>query len=302
VSREPRYRYAAFGLTIGSEWPLAPLLPGAEGDDPVDVAVRLGVPAGDRGDRDVEFGLPGVLRALVRAGREAFVDPDPRVSPGVLTEYVSNLVLAILMEQRGAFVVHASAIEIADGVVAAFTGPSGSGKSTMAGVFASRGFAVVTDDLLPLRLTASGVVCDAGPEVLKLRPDAAEALPALVASAGLSDKRLHGPTRTRHTHAPRHVAVLYELEVGAAVDVRPLRGHAAVGALLGASFCLSVTGPSRRGPLLVRCAHMAERMRVCVLSRPTDWATAGAVVDLVMADVAEILHEPAARVARTRVS
>ena len=86
---------------------------------------------------------------LARGGRQAHVEADAAVAPGLLAEFLAGPVLAVLMEQRGAFVLHASAVEI-DGAAVAFVAASGGGKSTTAGFFAARGHAVATDDLLPL--------------------------------------------------------------------------------------------------------------------------------------------------------
>jgi hypothetical protein len=214
------------------------------------------------------------------------IEPEEGLAPGLLAEFVSNVVLAILLEQRGAFVLHASAVEMTDGVVVAFTGPSGAGKSTTAGFFASRGFALVSDDLLPLSLAGDDVVCELGPEVLKFTENTAAALPGLTPDAELSDKRLHAPARRRRPSARRNVAALYVLEDGSEIAIRPMRGQAAVGALLDASFCLNVIGPARRGPLLLKCARIAHQIRISTLARPRDWACAGALVDKVEADVA----------------
>lgn len=157
AARDARYTYDAYGLRIASDVPLSPLLPVAEGDGAPDLRLAIGIPGGERTASDAEFGLPGDVRVLARGGREAFVDAGPDAGSTLLAELLAGPVLAVLMEQRGAFVLHASAVVHDDGVIA-FTAVSGGGKSTTAGFFAARGHVVVTDDLLPLSIDGRRVV------------------------------------------------------------------------------------------------------------------------------------------------
>lgn len=286
-----RFTYEAYGLRIASDVSLAPLLPAAAGDGPPDLRLTLDIPLGERMASDAEFGLPGDMRVLARSGRQAFVQPGPGMGPTMLAELLAGPVLAVLMEQRGAFVLHASAVELGEAVVA-FTAVSGGGKSTTAGFLAARGHVVVTDDLLPLRVDGGGVVCAMGPEALKLTATAGEALPELAAAAQLTDKDWRVPTTSRTGEPRRRVSTIYTLETGRQFGVRPLRGHEAVAALIRNSFCLGVVGAARRHAHLQRCADLAARLNVRVLSRPLALDRADELVDVVQADQGAT-HRPA---------
>lgn len=86
-------------------------------------------------------------------------------------------VLPRILHLRGTTCLHASAVAIAGGVVA-FCGPSGAGKSTLAAALASRGFSLVSDDVLPLRPSPGANGVEAGPGLPELRiyPETAERL------------------------------------------------------------------------------------------------------------------------------
>jgi hypothetical protein len=63
--------------------------------------------------------------------------------------YLVGPILGLLLRLRGIVCLHASAVNINDRAVV-FVGSEGAGKSTTAAAFARRGFAVLSDDIVPL--------------------------------------------------------------------------------------------------------------------------------------------------------
>ena len=100
-------------------------------------------------------------------GRYLEVFLQPRTQRAALEFVMERGVLPRLLHLRGTTCLHASAIAV-DGGVVAFCGQSGAGKSTLAAALVSRGFPLVTDDVLPLRADQSGDVW-AGPGLPELR-------------------------------------------------------------------------------------------------------------------------------------
>ena len=93
----------------------------------------------------------------MRGGRTVDVDPVPGVDDGLLCTYLEGPVLAHLLEQRGAAVLHGSVVRFGCEAVA-FLGGSGSGKSTLAAALRFRGHRVIGDDLTPLVISEGRVV------------------------------------------------------------------------------------------------------------------------------------------------
>lgn len=85
--------------------------------------------------------------------------------------------LLLALALQGVFALHASAVD-ADGRLVALLGDSGAGKSTLAAASEAggAGWRRWADDILPLRLTASGI--EAVPGFPQLKLPAAEDLPA----------------------------------------------------------------------------------------------------------------------------
>ncbi len=186
--------YVAYGLAIQSALPLPELVPAG---GPADVVIRLGrvcrwptlAPntgagfwaAGD----EACHALDGVGAFLVRGGREMVVDPAPGVEDRVLRLSILGPALALLLHQRGFYVVHASAVQI-DGSAVAFAGARGWGKSALAAALHRRGHGVVADDLTAINGVGDCPMVYPGFPQLKLWPaalaslgESPEALPRL---------------------------------------------------------------------------------------------------------------------------
>lgn len=147
--------YEAFGLTIESELPLDGFAGSAAPKGP-DVLVRLGVPAPDDVSADCVSAIAhGVLRASVRQGREIIVEVVPGADPLYVSAVVTGELFSVLLRQRGMLVLHGSGVSRDDYAIG-FMGESGWGKSTLATALVSRGWDLLTDDLLVLDGLAGG--------------------------------------------------------------------------------------------------------------------------------------------------
>jgi hypothetical protein len=108
--------------------------------------------------------IRGVARYLVEDGAHVTIDRASGASDAEVRLFLLNVVLAVLLHQRGGLLpLHASALGVPGGA-ALFAGFSGAGKSTLAAEFVRRGHPLLSDDIAPLRPVNGGV------EVLPLFP------------------------------------------------------------------------------------------------------------------------------------
>jgi hypothetical protein len=141
-----------------------------EAGRPVLTVERLG---GDRVFRlryadDIEFIVDG-------AGREIWSTwPEPWTVDDVAT-YLLGSVFAFTLRCRGVTCLHASAVALEDRAIAV-VGGLGAGKSTLAAAFATRGCAVISDDVVALSRIADEYVVHPGPPRIRLWPDSVRAL------------------------------------------------------------------------------------------------------------------------------
>jgi len=106
----------------------------------------------------------GMNTVVVHLGR----DIDRRWAALLLGGSVLGLILLL----AGKTVLHASAVEMNDRVLA-FVGASGMGKSTLATLFCLRGHKLLTDDVLRIDAQKQSLVCFPGTASTRLRPDSA---------------------------------------------------------------------------------------------------------------------------------
>jgi hypothetical protein len=179
-NRQLPYQARAYGLDIQSGIELPEFLPSQGGSDvtvPLDheTAPDCGRQQWSIAADIAECCFSGVGRFRISQGSQIRVTAFPGVAPELLRLYVEGMMMAILLHQRGYFVLHSSMVEI-DGRGVAFVGPVGAGKSSLAMAMHALGGRLVADDNAAVRIS-SGAPCvlPAFPRV-KLYPDIAAAL------------------------------------------------------------------------------------------------------------------------------
>lgn len=175
--------YSAYGLQIESELSLPALLPGT--NQASDVQIRYApVPAelqNPRGQSSYFQASPGIFllkvlgvaRILVRNGREILIERAPDCREDLLPLYLLGSAFGALLQQRELLVMHASSIQTEFGA-ALFVGPSGHGKSTLLGALVRRGYAMLSDDVTPIKLeTGSTPLAFSAFPRMRLSPESA---------------------------------------------------------------------------------------------------------------------------------
>ncbi len=158
--------YRTSGLVLSSPFVLPELAPA---EAPPDVVFGWGaVPTALEMPRTVGvlhqarpgqflFEIEGVARYLVEDGATVTIDRSPGASDEAVRLFLLNVVLAVLLQQRGGLLpLHAAALGVPGGAVL-FAGFSGAGKSTLAAEFVRRGHPLLSDDIAPLRLVNGGI-------------------------------------------------------------------------------------------------------------------------------------------------
>jgi hypothetical protein len=118
--------------------------------------------------------LPAIARLLVAADGSAVevLEAPLAVGSNLLVEAVLGPGLILALGLNGTFCLHASAVAVPEGVVA-FLGESGRGKSTLAQALdqlPNSGCRRVADDVLPVRLDATGALALPHFPQLKMQP------------------------------------------------------------------------------------------------------------------------------------
>jgi len=223
-----------------------------------------------------------VYRALAEATEES------------LTTYLLGQVLSFSLLSFGSEPLHCTAVVI-DGEAVGFLGDCGYGKSTIGAAFVSRGFPLLTDDVLALDARGRTWLAHAGPPRLKLFPSVAHKMLARTSEARLNpgtSKLVVTLSRAEACNRPVRLRTLYVLadprrntEKGSArITITPLRGEDAFLEVLRAAFNLIRVDRARLANHFAIASKLAGDIPIRRLAFPRGIRRLGGVCDAVIAD------------------
>jgi len=178
------YSYFVYGLNIHCDFPLHGITPK---DVEPEVVIRFGdlkTFEANQNENYTLFATPetfchnckNVGTFYFQNGKEVIIDPVPDIQDGVLSSFVTGIVMAVILHQRGFLVLHSSAVKIKD-YTAGFLGDSGTGKSTLAAYLQlTMGGSHLTDDALPIVFSDKKAFGIPGYPQLKLWTDSVKSL------------------------------------------------------------------------------------------------------------------------------
>ena len=189
---------------------------------------------------DFYFSGPGPVLCFLRPG----------ATPEILQTVILGPLCAVLLELRGTICLHANAVTVG-GVAVGLAGRSGAGKSTLAAMLVDQGCALLTDDVLPLRIYANRCLAVPGYPQLRLSRGAlcgVEAAANEHAMGALDDKArvAVGQGWGAFAASPATLRVVYVLDCDAAtpgsVTIEPLPPQRGFVELLRFGFCARLVG------------------------------------------------------------
>jgi hypothetical protein len=286
------YSYTAFNLGIYSEIPIPELIPA---DLPPDVILRLGPLADSSQNHDHQGScfkgkIEGIGTFLIQNGQEIIIDPLPNVDLALLRTVLLGPVLCVLLRQRGLLVLHASSVAI-QGFAIAFLAASGWGKSTLAEAFYSKGYSILTDDVMALQMSQDiPLVLPSLPQI-KLWPESAifaghtlETLPHIYQQ---TEKRSHR-LRQGFLHTPLPLKRLYVLADGPHHAITLLSRQQAFVELVRHSRAITLlNSPDFQTSHLQNCTNLIQQISICRLQRFRSLDVLSDLVSLVESDIAE---------------
>jgi hypothetical protein len=295
--------YRSYGLTIDSVIELPELV--AMADDGAgrapDITIRHGaVPANglEGGQRlgphrwvdtnSVWLGIDGVARFLVTGGHTITIDAAPGAEVSAIRLFLLGMCVGAALGQRGLLVLHGNAVQIGNACMCV-VGPSGAGKSTTSAGFWRRGHMVLADDVVALDSQCRVIP---GFPRIKLWQESADLLAIdtedrqrLLPGTDKFNIPLAAPPDT-----PLPLRWVYVLAVhdGPGLHLQPVSGLDRFEPLHSNTYirrCLKGMAMGERH--LMACSELAARIRLVMVSRPREGSTPDAVVDALLADMAQ---------------
>lgn len=296
------YLYQACGLTLRLPLACPALLPAAEERSAADIDVVYGATpaalaaplAGERywqaEPNRLLYRMGRYGRYLVEDGCRITVTRDADTEDADVCFHLLYACLAIALQQRGLFVLHANTVRL-QGKAVTFAGLSGAGKSTLLAALVAEGYAMLADDVTVIDAPPMGpALVRPGFPHYKLCLDAAVRLGA--------DEALQTPVRWRQekvgiqagianfVNEPAPLAAIFLLERHAAAQVvcTPVTGIDKFAALRAHTY-----GPDGMGSLQAQsrvAMQVAATVPVYRLARPQEGWTLEAVLQQVKERIA----------------
>lgn len=160
--------YKAFGLTLLSEIPLPELPLVSDYENEVDVRIETADLSKLWGELSspksvfvveeelIMFQIPETATFCIQNGEKIIVSPMEGSDQDKIRLYILGTCMGALLMQRKILPLHGSAIAI-NGKAYAFVGRSGAGKSTLASALLSKGYQLLSDDVIAISLSEDNI-------------------------------------------------------------------------------------------------------------------------------------------------
>ena len=237
--------------------------------------------------------VPGVARFLATGGHTITVDPDPApgapgADPDSIRVFLLGSGLGAALCQRGLLVLHGNAVQVGEACMCA-VGHSGTGKSTLAAGFWRRGHAILADDVVAVDSNCCALP---GFPRIKLWQDSADKLSvdtSALRRVRPSTNKFNLPVAPARTGAlPLRWVYILDVHNGPDLRLEPITGLARFTPLHNNTYRVRfLDGMAMKGEHLKLCGQLAGRIRLVKVSRPREGFTLDALIDALMADMAE---------------
>ncbi|MEI4828878.1 aldolase [Bacillus sp. FJAT-53711] len=163
-----KFVYKAFGLSLLSEIPLPELPQISSYEDTIDIVIEraslselwneLSYPKAIFIVKEnlVMFQIPNTATFCIQDGEKIIVSPIKGSDEDKIRLYILGTCIGALLMQRRILPLHGSVVAINEKAYA-FIGDSGAGKSTLASAFLSRGYQLLSDDVIAVTLSQDNI-------------------------------------------------------------------------------------------------------------------------------------------------
>jgi hypothetical protein len=208
----------------------------------------------------------------------------------VFFTYFTGHVLSYCLLLRGIEPLHATAI-VVDGEAVAFLGDSGDGKSTLAASFLSKGYSLLTDDVLVLEFFEDRVLTHPSLARIKLTPESANAMfngRRAIPMNSFTSKMIFPLQASQHIREPVRLRIVYVLPGSLSdsqIAIRRLFGRASFLPLIRNTFNNAVLNRSRIQQQFAFATRLVRMVPIKQLSYPKGLELLPRVADRILADL-----------------
>ena len=230
----------------------------------------------------IDWGSIGVC--LIEGGTDVTFEVGKDVLERDLIPLITGPILAVLLHQRGKLVLHASAVNI-NGCAAVFLGNKGYGKSTLAAHLQSRGYPLISDDMVPVSFTGDRAETIAGYPQIRLLPDSVESIgldPESMPQVNTWIRKRDFVPYGDFTSEPIDLGCIFILSVSDNVALQQLNPYSAFIEIANNTYTGAFLEQTDNvGAHFKHCEQLLRSVPVFTLSRPHDFSRMPEIVDLI---------------------
>lgn len=169
IQTKKNFVYTGFGITIASEMRLPELTEAVSKAVDPDISVEINDLSTEWEhinpdlkrkfivkNNQILFEVPRTAIFLIQEGKKIIISPMNGAQEDKIRLYLLGTCMGAALIQKRILPLHGSAIAI-NGKAYAFIGDSGAGKSTLAAAFIRAGYSLISDDVIPVRLSKEGI-------------------------------------------------------------------------------------------------------------------------------------------------
>lgn len=222
----------------------------------------------------------------VNDGKEIIVAPSDKLSKNELIHYISGLLFAVILFQRGYLVLHGSSLNI-NGNAVCFIGPPKIGKSTVAMLTHQQGHAVISDDILALKITENGAIIYPGFPYLRISEDLSKFLNLSPHNYPINQKTVKNLylAHKSFSHEPLPLKRIYVIKKNGNPKIGSIGPQDALMELIKNSYCILGLNNSEKAVNLMQCRTLLEHTIVKQLTVKHSLETIPPITELLEEDL-----------------
>lgn len=293
------YKYKAFGLNIHSEIFLPELA--VNESDKHDLIIRCGEFDEFSGETIVEgenFRITedsiyrfweDIGKFKIIGGNEIIIKLVSSVNDVVFRSFILGTIMASLLYQRGLFVLHASAVNVNNEVIA-FLGHKGYGKSSTAMIFYKEGYSIIADDYITIKPNSVPIIYPGYPS-LRLSYKSrvlGDFSRDRVYYKDFEIDKIHVPVDSNFSLEKIPLKKLYVLKRSTKLKISEFRPQEALMKLVENTFMIRGFKKSDFIDNLKQCSSLLDHVDISLLEVPDSLEDLQKVVELIRKDIEQV--------------
>lgn len=227
------------------------------------------------------------IEIFIINNNEIIINPKTGLNLNFLKFLLFGYVFAILLHLRGRLVLHANAINMNNTAIV-ISGVSGIGKSTISFAFHQKGYKLLCDDVLSIKIGKKCQTVYPGFPRIKLWPDVIQNFEE---DPGMIPK-IHNKTSKRFynisgnfSDIEKQIKTIYFIKETGNIGIEKIKPQKAIIELIKGSYCFKLLNKSELSENLRQCSAIVNKVPVKILEIEKSYKNLNKLVEIIEKDI-----------------